>query len=102
MMKINKTFLLCEDCIRNGNLLVQAEGTAAEKATHLSLGGVDLSIGSSPTDYGYTGQMREGDIYYYGARWPKVPEAQPWDLTVPIRASCRQTQTSKQLPALDA
>jgi len=25
--------------------------------------------GASPTDYGYTGQMVEGDLYYYGARW---------------------------------
>ncbi|MFZ3071219.1 MAG: RHS repeat-associated core domain-containing protein [Anaerolineaceae bacterium] len=25
--------------------------------------------GTSPTDYGYTGQMQEGDLYYYGARW---------------------------------
>ncbi len=31
---------------------------------------------SNPTDYGYTGQMKEGDIYYYGARWQKVPETQ--------------------------
>ena len=32
--------------------------------------------GTTPTDYAYTGQMREGDIYYYGARWQKVLETQ--------------------------
>jgi len=30
---------------------------------------IERELWISPTDYGYTGQMREGDIYFYNARW---------------------------------
>ena len=57
-------------------MLVRADGTIAEKAYYLPWGGERGNTSITSTDYGYTGQMREGDIYYYGARWPQVPEAQ--------------------------
>jgi RHS repeat-associated protein len=52
------------------------------------------SDGISPTDYGYTGQMQVGDIYFYNARWydpqlgrfmqadtfvPTAQDTQAWD-----------------------
>ena len=48
----------------------------ASKLLYYPCGATYYLTDSNPTDYGYTGQMREGDIYYYGARWQKVPETQ--------------------------
>ena len=48
----------------------------ASKLLYYPCGATYYQTDSNPTDYGYTGQMREGDIYYYNARWPKVPETQ--------------------------
>ncbi|MGI6249871.1 MAG: RHS repeat-associated core domain-containing protein [Anaerolineaceae bacterium] len=41
--------------------------------------------GTSPTDYGYTGQMKEGDIYFYNARWydPMIGRFMQADTIVP-------------------
>ncbi|MGB4595992.1 MAG: RHS repeat-associated core domain-containing protein [Anaerolineaceae bacterium] len=45
------------------------------------------SQGTTPTDYAYTGQMQEGDIYYYGARWydPALGRFLQPDTLVPTR-----------------
>jgi len=69
-------YLLFGDHLGSSSLLVRADGTIAEKAYYLPWGGARGEGAITSTDYGYTGQMREGDIYYYGARWPQVPGAQ--------------------------
>ena len=65
----------CSDHLGSTSLTVNINALVTSQTGYMPWGGVEESTGSSPTDYGYTGQMREGDIYYYGARWPKVPEA---------------------------
>ncbi len=73
----SETYLLFGDHLASSILLVRGEGTVAEKAYYLPWGGTRGDETITSTAYAYTGQMREGDIYYYGARWPKVPEAKP-------------------------
>jgi RHS repeat-associated protein len=71
----NETYFLFGDHLGSSILLVRGEGTVAEKAYYLPWGGTRGGETISSSAYAYTGQMREGDIYYYNARWPKVPEA---------------------------
>ncbi len=49
--------------VANGN------GNLISETLYHPWGTARYSDGISPTDYGYTGQMKEGDIYYYNARW---------------------------------
>ncbi|MEL7626128.1 MAG: RHS repeat-associated core domain-containing protein [Anaerolineaceae bacterium] len=48
--------------------------------------------GTNITDYAYTGQMREGDIYYYGARWydPSIGRFMQADTIVPMASQGTQ------------
>jgi len=73
----SETYLLFGDHLASSILLVRGEGTVAEKAYYLPWGGTRGDETITSTAYAYTGQMREGDIYYYNARWLKVPEAKP-------------------------
>ncbi len=55
-----------------------------------------LTQGTSPTDYGYTGQKREGgDIYYYNARWydPMIGRFMQADTIVPLQVQGTQPLT---------
>jgi len=45
------------------------EGALTSQTLYQPWGETRYQTGASPTDYGYTGQMVEGDPYYYGARW---------------------------------
>ena len=65
----SETYLLFGDHLASSILLVRGEGTVAEKAYYLPWGGTRGDETITSTAYAYTGQMREGDIYYYGARW---------------------------------
>ena len=62
----------------DGNRVAElnAAGQVEERAYYLPWGGERGNQEIELTDYGYTGQMKEGDIYFYNARWPKVPETQ--------------------------
>ncbi|NLB71838.1 MAG: hypothetical protein GX797_07540, partial [Chloroflexi bacterium] len=73
----SETYLLFGDHLASSILLVRGEGTVAEKAYYLPWGGTRGDETVTSTAYAYTGQKQEGDIYYYNARWPKVPEAKP-------------------------
>ena len=73
-------------------MLVKADGTIAEKAYYLPWGGERGNTSITSTDYGYTGQMREGDIYYYGARWydPAIGRFMQADTIVPLQVQGTQ------------
>ena len=48
--------------------------------------------GDDVTDYGYTGQMQEGDIYFYNARWydPQLGRFMQPDTIVPLQVQGTQ------------
>ena len=49
--------------------VADTNGNLVSKALYHPWGTTRYSQGTNPTDYAYTGQMQEDDIYYYGARW---------------------------------
>jgi RHS repeat-associated protein len=73
-------------------LLVRGEGTVAEKAYYLPWGGTRGDETITSTAYAYTGQTREGDIYYYGARWydPSIGRFMQADTIVPLQVQGTQ------------
>ena len=71
----SETYFLFGDHLGSTSVVMDANGQIVEKGYYLPWGGTRGDETITSTNYGYTGQMREGDIYYYGARWPKVPEA---------------------------
>ena len=48
--------------------------------------------GDDVTDYGYTGQMQEGDIYFYNARWydPSIGRFMQADTIIPLQVQGTQ------------
>lgn len=54
---------------------MDASGQVVEKGYYMPWGGERGNQEISLTDYGYIGQMKEGDSYYYNARWLQVREA---------------------------
>ena len=88
-----EAYLLFGDHLGSSSLLVRADGTEAEKAYYLPWGGTRGEETITSTDYGYTGQMREGDIYYYGARYydPTIGRFMQADTIVPLNVQGTQT-----------
>ena len=54
-----------------GSVSVVADGTGSlvSKTLYHPWGTTRYASGTTPTDYAYTGQMQEGDIYFYNSRW---------------------------------
>ena len=71
---------------------MNANGDMFEKAYYLPWGGERGNTSITSTDYGYTGQMREGDIYDYGARWndPTIGRFMQADTIVPLQVQGTQ------------
>ncbi|HBO34960.1 MAG TPA: hypothetical protein DD636_09580 [Anaerolineaceae bacterium] len=57
------------DHLGSTHVTADKEGAMTSQALYQPWGETRYQTGASPTDYGYTGQMQEGDLYYYGARW---------------------------------
>ena len=91
MRNDERAYLLFSDHL-GSSLLVRADGTEAEKAYYLPWGGTRGEEAITSTDYGYTGQMREDDIYYYGARWydPAIGRFMQADTIVPLQVQGTQ------------
>ena len=55
-------YLLFSDHLGSTSVVMDAGGQIVEKGFYMPWGGQRGDQGISTTDYGYTGQMREGDI----------------------------------------
>ncbi len=64
---------------------VDRSGNLTSSSSYHSWGTAHQNSSSSPTDYGYTGQMQVGDFYYYNARWydPMIGRFMQADTIVP-------------------
>jgi len=76
---------LLSDHLGSSSVVIDESGQVVEEGYYMPWGGERGDQGISTTDYGYTGQMREGDIYYYGARWydPSIGRFLQADTIVP-------------------
>ena len=65
--------------------VVDRSGTLTSSSSYYPWGTAHPNSGASPTDYGFTGQMQEGDIYFYNARWydPQLGRFMQADTLVP-------------------
>ena len=68
-----------------GSVSADAGGNLISETLYHPWGTTRYIQGTSPTDYGYTGQMKEGDIYFYNARWydPQLGRFMQADTIVP-------------------
>ena len=70
-----------------GSVSAVADGTGAlvSKTLYHPWGTTRYTLGTTPTDYAYTGQMKEGDIYFYNARYydPQLGRFMQADTLVP-------------------
>lgn len=87
-----EAYLLFGDHLGSSSVVMKANGEVVEKAYYLPWGGERGDTSITSTDYGYTGQMREGDIYYYGARWydPSIGRFMQADTIVPLNVQGTQ------------
>ena len=83
--------LLLSDHLGSSSVVVNQAGIVEKRAYYLPWGG-NRGGSVTITDYGYTGQMREGDIYYYGARWydPAIGRFMQADTIVPLQVQGTQ------------
>lgn len=77
-----------------GSISVTADknGNLTSKTTYTPWGTTRNISGSNPSDYGFTGQRKEDDIYYYGARWydPAIGRFMQADTIVPLNVQGTQ------------
>jgi RHS repeat-associated protein len=75
----------------SSSVVVNQAGRVEQRGYYLPWGG-NRAGRVSITDYGYTGQMKEGDIYYYGARWydPAIGRFMQADTIVPMASQGTQ------------
>ncbi|MGI6251031.1 MAG: RHS repeat domain-containing protein [Anaerolineaceae bacterium] len=73
------------DQLGSVSAVADADGNLISKTLYHPWGTTRYAQGISPTDYGYTGQMKEGDIYFYNARWydPQLGRFMQADTFVP-------------------
>ena len=88
----NETYFLFGDHLGSTSVVLDANGQIVEKGYYMPWGGTRGEETITSTDYGYTGQMREGDIYYYGARWydPAIGRFMQADTIVPLQVQGTQ------------
>ena len=85
MRDANGIYFLLSDHLGSSSVVIDESGQVVEKGYYMPWGGTRGEETITSTDYAYTGQMREGDIYYYGARWydPAIGRFMQADTIVP-------------------
>ncbi|MGI6251157.1 MAG: RHS repeat-associated core domain-containing protein [Anaerolineaceae bacterium] len=73
------------DQLGSVSAVADSDGNLISETLYHPWGTTRYAQGISPTDYGYTGQMKEGDIYFYNARWydPQLGRFMQADSIVP-------------------
>ncbi|MGB4595994.1 MAG: RHS repeat-associated core domain-containing protein, partial [Anaerolineaceae bacterium] len=66
---VTATQWLLGDHLGSSHVQVNISAVQSARTLYDAWGKTRLATGTQATDYAYTGQMQEGDIYYYGARW---------------------------------
>lgn len=72
----NETIWIYGDHLGSTSVTADKNGDELSRTKYFAWGTTRYSTGAQATAYGYTGQMQVDNIYYYNARWPKVPETQ--------------------------
>ena len=92
MKKDGAVYYLYGDQLGSVSAVVDGSGALASKTLYHPWGTTRHTQGASPTDYAYTGEMQEGDIYFYNARWPQVRATQLRGFD-PVRGRFMQADT---------
>ena len=88
----NGVYFLLSDHLGSSSVVMDASGQVVEEGYYMPWGGERGDQGISTTDYGYTGQMQEGDIYFYNSRWydPAIGRFMQADSIVPMASQGTQ------------
>lgn len=80
------------DQLGSVSTVADASGSLVSRTLYEPWGEIRHTEGTSPTEYGYTGQMQEGDIYFYNARWydPAIGSFMQPDTIVPLQVQGTQ------------
>jgi len=68
MKKDGAVYYLYGDQLGSVSAVADGSGASTSKTLYHPWGTTRHTQGASPTDYVYTGQMKEGDIYFYNTR----------------------------------
>jgi len=92
MRDANGVYFLLSDHLGSTSVVIDESGQIVEKGYYMPWGGTRGDETITSTNYGYTGQMQEGDIYYYGARWydPAIGRFMQADTIVPLQVQGTQ------------
>jgi len=73
------------DQLGSTSAIADVNGNLVSRTLYHPWGTTKYTNGTTPTDYAYTGQMQEGDIYFYNARWydPTIGRFMQADTIVP-------------------
>ena len=80
------------DQLGSVSAVADASGSLVSKTLYEPWGTTRYENGDDITEYGYTGQMQEGDIYFYNARWydPQLGRFMQPDTIVPLQVQGTQ------------
>ena len=92
MRDANGVYFLLSDHLGSSSVVVDESGQVVEEGYYLPWGGERGNQEIELTDYGYTGQMQEGDIYFYNARYydPAIGRFMQADTIVPTASQGTQ------------
>jgi RHS repeat-associated protein len=88
----NGVYFLLSDHLGSSSIVMDASGQVVEEGYYMPWGGERGDQGIATTDYGFTGQMQEGDIYFYNSRWydPQLGRFMQADTIVPMASQGTQ------------